>query len=205
MTGDGDRRRADTLLERAAAGEAVTSVWVPSRQLAFGRRDRRREGYDRAVTAARERGFPPTERRVGGRAVALDGTTTVALLSGGPRTSASIAERYETALERLESALASLGVQTERGEPAGAFCPGGCSLSVADGKVAGLAQRVTAEATLVGGVVVVANGEELAAVLEAVYGHLEVPFDPSTLGSVAGAGGPADPTAVVEAIERAFA
>ncbi|MEF8780706.1 MAG: lipoate--protein ligase family protein, partial [Haloferacaceae archaeon] len=72
------------------------------------------------------------------------------------------------------------------------------------GKLAGIAQRVGANSALVSGVVVVEAGGGLREVLSAVYDRLDVAFDPSTVGSVATAGGTSDPDRVVAEIEAAF-
>ena len=129
---DADRAVGDRLLEVAAAGEPAVRVWTPHRQVAFGRRDRHREGYDRAREVARERGFPPVERDVGGRAVAYDGETTLAFARATPVADfrRGTDERYERATAAVERALSDLGVPVESGEPDGAFCPGTHSLSV---------------------------------------------------------------------------
>jgi len=75
-----------------------------------------------------------------------------------------------------------------------------------DGKLAGLAQRVRADAALVSGCVVVTptDAGAIAAVTEPVYDALSVRFDPASVGSVAAAGGPANPDAVARAVEDAF-
>lgn len=200
-----DRAVTRALVEDVVeTGEPVVRAWTPHRQVAFGRRDARADGYDRARTAAEERGFPAHERRVGGRAVAYTGRT-VAFCRIEPL--ADIREgmtaRYDAALGDLRGALADLGAPLERGEPDEAFCPGSHSLS-ADGKVIGLAQRVRRGAATVGGICLVADRGPVAAVLDPVYAALEVPFDPASVGSVARAGGPDDPDRVTRAIERAL-
>lgn len=202
-----DRERTAEMLARAGeTGEAALRVWTPHRQVAFGRRDANADGFDAAVDAARERGFPPVERSVGGRAVAYAGSTLAvahALPLDDPRT--GVDARYATATARLRSALASLGVDAVAGEPPDSFCPGDHSLSVrGGGKVAGLAQRIRTDAALVAGCVVVRDRAELADVLAAVYDALDVPFYPDSVGSVAAGVGPADPTSVRRAVERAF-
>jgi hypothetical protein len=68
--------------------------------------------------------------------------------------------------------------------------------------VAGLAQRVRQDAAVVAGVVVVADPAAVATVLDPVYAALGVPFDPDSVGSVAGSGGPSDPVAAARAVER---
>jgi lipoate-protein ligase A len=197
------RRLAD-LVERT--GRPAVRAWTPPRQIAFGRRDASADGYDRARRAARERDYHPIERRVGGRAVAYTGAT-VAFVHAVPTddTRSGIQGRYERGTDRLQAALESTGAAVRHGEPPRSFCPGDHSLR-GDGKIAGVAQRVQRAVALVGGCVVVAEADErdIAAVLEPVYGALGVAFDPASVGSVEGAGGPADPERVVDAIERTF-
>lgn len=206
-TPEADAEVTADLLERAGeAGEPALRVWRPHRQIAFGRRDANDEGYDRARGIARDRGFEPVERSVGGRAVAYTGTT-LAVAHARPIADLrrGLGERYEEAVEQLRAALASIGVEAEPGEPPDSFCPGTHSLRVGDQKIAGVAQRVRQDAALVASVVVVAGDREIADVLAPVYDALGVPFDPESVGSVASAGGPADPDRVARAIEDAVA
>lgn len=199
---DEDRRVTRGLLETAGEErEPAVRVWVPHRQLAFGRRDANENGYEEARRVAEERGFPAVERGVGGRAVAYTGGT-LAFARATPIEDmrSGLDERYEAATERVREALADLGVAAERGEPADSFCPGAHSLS-SDGKIVGIAQRVTSGAALVSGIVLVADHGEIAGVLSPVYDALSIPFDPESVGSVAHAGGPGDPVRVARAIE----
>ncbi|MDG5821147.1 lipoate--protein ligase family protein [Natronococcus sp. A-GB7] len=208
---EADREVSGRLLEVAADGERAVRVWTPHRQVAFGRRDSRLEGYDRAREAARERAFPPIERSVGGRAVAYDGETTLAFARAEPIADfrRGTDERYERLTANVADALEKLGVGLERGEPDDSFCPGAHSLSTVDGngrrKIAGIAQRVRQDAALVSGILVVDNREELARALEAVYGSLEVPLEPENVGSVAAAGGPSDPERIARVLEDRLA
>ncbi|MXR40171.1 lipoate--protein ligase family protein [Halobaculum sp. WSA2] len=193
----------------SAAGESgVPSlrVWTPGRSLAFGRRDARADGYDRATAAAREHGFPPVERSVGGRAVAY-AESTLAFAHAIPLDDAraGLNDRYGDAVATLVAALRDAGADVERGEPPASYCPGDYSVRVVGGgKVAGIAQRVRQNAALVSGCVTVAERGPIRAVLAPVYDALDVPFDPESVGSVAQAGGPADPEAVRDAIEAEF-
>lgn len=193
------------LLSLAADGPVV-SVRIPRRRVAFGRRDRRLAGYDRAQEVADERGFRPVERVVGGRAVAFDGATTVAFARAEPveEERAGIAERYDRILKDVAGALADAGAAVERGEPGNSFCPGSHSLSGPGGKLAGVAQRVRADAAVAAGVLLVTADNELRGVLEGVYGALGVEFDPDSVGSIAAAGGPADPVRVRRRVEAAL-
>lgn len=211
QTIEADRDLSRRLLSIASDGESAVRVWMPHRQVAFGRRDSQLEGYDRAREVAREHGFPPVERSVGGRAVAYDGETTIAFARADPiadfRTGTD--ERYERLTAAVETVLEDHGLEIERGEPDDAFCPGTHSLSAIDAagrrrKLVGIAQRVQREAALVAGIVLVANRTELARVLEAVYGALDVPLAPSTVGSVNAAGGPAAPDRLRSRLEAAL-
>ncbi|MFD1565629.1 lipoate--protein ligase family protein [Haloarchaeobius amylolyticus] len=208
-----DRDVSRQLLSVAADGEPAVRVWVPHQQVAFGRRDARREGYERARAAASERGFPPIERDVVGRAVAYDGATTLAFTRAEPvidgRTGTT--NRYERATAALERALRTLDLEPSHGEPDDSFCPGTHSLSLgsarANGrrrKVVGIAQRVRSDAALVAGIVLVADRRGLTAVLEDVYDALDVALEPASVGTIAAAGGPSDPEPVRAAIEDAL-
>ena len=204
---EADREVTRTLADDVrGTGESVVRAWSPHRQLAFGRRDARTEGYQRAKQAAEERGFPPYERSVGGRAVAYTGTT-LAFVRVEPVADIRVGtdERYDRAIAELQDAFADLGVETYEGEPPESFCPGAHSLSVEGvGKVVGVAQRVAKGAAQVAGIVVVRDHDEIAAALEPVYEALDVPFDPATVGSVAAAGGPSESGRVARAVESAL-
>ena len=193
---------ADALDRAGERGEPAVRVWRPHRQVAFGRRDASADGYDEARRIAREKGFEPVERSVGGRAVAYTGTT-LAFARAVPIEDQrrGLQDRYDAASAAVRAALADLGVDAVPGEPDDSFCPGTHSLQAAGGKVVGIAQRVRQSAALVAGVVVVDRRAEIAGVLEPVYDALGVPFDPESVGSVAAAGGPSDPDCVALAIE----
>jgi lipoate-protein ligase A len=205
-----DRAVSDRLVERVATDrEPAVRVWRPHRQVAFGRRDARAEGYDEARAVAEQRGFPTVEREVGGRAVAYTGSTVAfARVTPVEDARSGLSGRYDAATADLLDALDSLGVDASEGEPVDSFCPGTHSVQADCGgrarKLAGLAQRVRADAAVVAGVLLVRDHEPIAAVLDPVYAALDVAFDPGSVGSVAGAGGEADPDAVVETVERAL-
>ncbi|MGQ3329703.1 lipoate--protein ligase family protein [Halorubrum sp. FL23] len=209
-----DREHTATLLARAGDGTPGLRVWTPPRQVAFGRRDARESGFDRAERLAAERGFAPIERDVGGRAVVYPGDTLAFAHAfplgdgrGDDRTLGSIPARYERATETVLEALRGLGADVSRGEPPESFCPGDHSVRAAGGgKIAGIAQRVRGDAALVAGCLVVTRGDadRIADTTAPVYDALGVPFDPDTVGSVAAAGGPERPKAVARALEGAF-
>lgn len=189
----------------ADGGGAAVRVWQPHRHVAFGRRDARASGYQAARETAREHGFPPIERRAGGRAVAYSGTT-LAFVRITPIDShrTGVQARYDRAVTDIQSALAELGVDARPGEPPAPFCPGAQSLR-ARGKLVGLAQRIGGETALVGGLVILRDHGPIASVLEPVYDALGLSFDPDSVGSIARAGGVADPRRCRRAIETALA
>jgi lipoate-protein ligase A len=196
-----DRDRTAEMLQRVVeADEPALRVWQPPKQLSFGRRDARANGYDTARETAIEYGYPPHERQTGGHAVAYTGST-VAIARAAPidEFRSGLDERYEAATKAVQRALWRLGVPAQRGEPADTFCPGNHSLSWR-GKIAGLAQRVQRDAALVGGIVVVDGHQSIAAVIQPVYEALGLPFDPDSVGSIERTGGRAEPDEVVETL-----
>jgi lipoate-protein ligase A len=200
-----DRRTTRELLDDTAEiGERAVRVWTPHRQVAFGRRDGNREGYDRARKIVAESDYVPVERSVGGHAVAYTGRT-IAFAGTEPvdDSRTGIQRRYDEVTATIREALADLGVVAESGEPDGAFCPGTHSLS-ATGKVVGLAQRVRRDAAVVSGIVLVCDHESIATVLEPIYDALDIPFRPDAVGSIARAGGTGDPAVAARRIEAAL-
>lgn len=206
-------RTAEMLTETAETGVPGVRVWQPHRQVAFGRRDSHAAGYEDAKAAAEDRGYHAIVRRVGGRAVAYTGRT-LAVASAVPigDVRRGMCDRYGELSETLVDTLSALGAEITRGEPADAYCAGSHSVSGVDatgeptGKLAGVAQRVQSGAALVAANLTVAEAdiEAVRSVLGPVYHALDVPFDPSTVGSVSTAGGPDDPAVVRGAIEDAL-
>lgn len=193
---------ADVVASVADSEVPALRIWQPPEQVAFGRRDATREGYQRARNALTRRDIPALERSTGGHAVYFTGTTLSVVLAepvGDQRT--GIERRYDETIEPLQSALAAVGVDAHRGEPAGAYCPGTHSLS-AEGKIVGLAQRVRQEVAVVAAIVVLSDHAAIASLLGPVYDALDVFFDPESVGSIGRACGTADPATVREAIEQ---
>ncbi|WP_435186005.1 lipoate--protein ligase family protein [Halobellus sp. EA9] len=202
---DADRSVLDDVVARAVDSDApALRVRTPHRQLAFGRRDARSDGYERAREVAERRGYPPIERAVGGRAVAYTGTTVAfAAVIPAEDPQQGLEDRYEAATAAVVRALRTIGAPARRGEPEASFCPGDYSVQ-GHGKIAGLAQRIGRDAARVSGIVVADSHAEIAAVLAEVYDALDVPFDPDSVGSVARSGGRAASETVIDAIVDAF-
>ncbi|MEZ5156149.1 MAG: hypothetical protein R2718_08580 [Solirubrobacterales bacterium] len=159
--------------------------------LAFGKLDRLRPGYRRAVAIAREAGYVPVERIAGGRA-AVFGPGTISLshairAGGGSGSYAGTMDRFRAAAELISSAIRDLGADGRVGEVPGEYCPGEFSVNARGRvKLAGVGQRVIVGGAHVGAVVVVRGAAAVNEVLLPVYEALELDFDPAATGSLAG-------------------
>ena len=186
---------------------ATASITPSTRHVGVTRRDTFRPGFAEAVRAAEGMGYPVLVRSAGGGATAAGaGTFGFSIIRPADEREAGrgIRARYDEAAALVLGAFSRLGVlDAEVGEVRDEFCPGDHSVRVGDReggmKVVGIAQRVTRRATSVGGIVLVEGEEELARVLERVYGALRLPFRPESVGSLRRAGYDAGVGAVIEA------
>jgi lipoate-protein ligase A len=138
-------RRDAELLEAVRAGAAppTARLWTNARSLVVARADARLPRFAAACTELERRGWPVAVRESGGTAVPHGpGVLSLSLAfrptAGAPSTLESI---YAALCAPLERALAGLGVRTERGAVAEAFCDGRYDLAVDGRKLAGTAQR----------------------------------------------------------------
>jgi octanoyl-[GcvH]:protein N-octanoyltransferase len=194
------------LLRRVAAGglEATARLYRPRATVAFGRLDALRPGFDGAVATARAHGFEPVLRLAGGRAAAYhEQSLGLDLVLPQADAFADLHAPFRLASELLSEALRSLGVDARVGEVAGEYCPGAFSVNARGRvKLVGTAQRRIRGAAVVAAAVVVRDGAPIREVLAEVYRHLEVDFDPATVGTVADELAPAD--VAVADVERAL-
>lgn len=198
-----------TIFEQVAAAQrpATVSITPSTRHVGVTRRDTFRPGFADAVRAANDENYPVLVRSSGGGATAADaGTFGFSIIRPAKEEiGRGIPERYDEAAALVLGAFSRLGLAAEVGEVRDEFCPGDHSVRVGgweDGmKLCGIAQRVTSRATSVGGIVLVEGEEELARVLEKVYGALGLPFRPGSVGSARRAGNEAP----VETFLEAFA
>jgi octanoyl-[GcvH]:protein N-octanoyltransferase len=178
------------VLQRVSAGELPETLRLtrPEAMVAFGKQDAVARGYAEAVSAARARGYDPVVRLAGGRAAVFHGGTLAlahAVPDASPRR--GIRRRFETTAGLVARALAGLGVDARVGEVPGEYCPGTYSVSArGELKLAGIGQRLIANAAHVGGVIVVSGRERVRDVLEPVYDALSLEWCPATTGDVAG-------------------
>jgi len=159
-------------------------VWAPVPALALSRLDELRPGAVAARAAAARAGLDAVTRVSGGHAVVVGPGSFCVGVAEPATTFEGTQQRYERLTEALIAALAALGVEAERGELAGEWCPGAWSIRSGNVKLAGLAQRAIKGAAWAEAVVDLAPDEHSRRVLAEVYEALELPLEPATLGSV---------------------
>lgn len=191
------------VLEEVAAGERgpVALMWTSSRYVGATRQETRLAGFEAATEAASDLGFPVLVRNSGGGAVAANrGSLSFSLTFPVEDLRHGLFERYAEGLDLIASALRRVGVDAERGEVEGEFCPG--AYSVRSGgpwgvKHAGLAQRVTRRAARLEALILVSETAEIRTVLKRFYGLLGLPFRPESIGDL-----PADVPRVIQALSE---
>ncbi|MFI7067052.1 biotin/lipoate A/B protein ligase family protein [Kribbella sp. NPDC050124] len=177
------------LVRRVSAGEVMEALRVyrpASPVVVFGRRDTRLPGFGAATQAARAAGFVPLVRAVGGRPVAY---TTEALVVDHVRYEPLAPDGLETRFKEYgllyADVLQALGIDARVGAVPGEYCPGPHSINARGVvKLVGTGQRVVRNGWLFSALVVVGDDARLRDVLTEVYRHLELPFDPASVGSL---------------------
>ncbi len=161
-----DTALSQLILDRVSAGDmpATMRLYVPGREVAFGKRDTVTAQYPAAVTAADDAGFRAVERLAGGRAAVFTEDTiafSLAVPDADPRS--TIYERFGDISEVMVAAFKRLGISSEVGEIPGEYCAGEFSVHHDHRfKLMGVGQRLAKNAAHVGGVIVV-NRTDLAA------------------------------------------
>lgn len=178
------------LMRQVARGELPPTIRLNRTGpiLAFGKLDRLRPGYRRAVAIAREAGYVPVERIAGGRA-AVFGPGTISFshaIRAGGGSYAGTRERFAAMAGLIAAAARTLGADARVGEVPGEYCPGEFSVNARGAaKLAGIGQRVIVGGAHVGAVIVVRGAGAINAVLGPVYEALELEWDPTATGSLA--------------------
>ncbi|WP_209703653.1 lipoate--protein ligase family protein [Cohnella lubricantis] len=164
----------DEWLGRCAGegGPAVCHLWRHPSALILGSRDSRLPGAAAAAQQLEADGYDVVVRHSGGAAVPLDtGVLNVSLIL--PKTSSSLSdfrEDFEKMYTLIREALAGTGRRVDKGEIAGAYCPGDYDLSIDGLKFCGIAQRRQARATIVQAFIVAeGSGQARARLVRAFY------------------------------------
>ncbi len=169
-------------LEEVASGERgpTALVWTSSRYVAVTRPEMRLPGFEEAVRAVEDLGFPVLVRNSGGGAVAAnEGSISFSMTFPVEDLRQGLHERYAEGVDLVAAALQRVGVEAEGGDVEGEFCPGAHSVrsgGLRGVKHAGLAQRVTRRAARLEALILVSGTEELIPVLERFYCFLGRPF-----------------------------
>lgn len=196
------------LLRSASRGESGGSlrVYVPGRMVAFGRRDTNRPGFPHAARACHAAGFTPVVRPSGGRAVAC--TPASLILDHVQRDVQSLGgmdARFEDYGAMLAGVLRDFDIDARVGEVPGEYCPGAHSINARGTvKLIGTAQRMVRNAWLFSSMVVLDEASVLQPLLAEVYDALEVPFDATSVGSVADEAPGVDARTVEQALIGAY-
>ena len=174
------------LLEQVAAGEldGALRIWAPEPALALSRLDELRPGAAAARAAAERAGVEAVRRVSGGHAVVVGPGSFCVGIAEPAATFEGTQERYERLTAALLRAFGAVGVQAEQGELAGEWCPGAWSIRARGVKLAGLAQRAIKGAAWADAIVDLAPDKRSRQLLVDVYAALELPLDPSTVGSL---------------------
>ena len=176
------------ILDAVSAGEmpATLRLYVPGREVAFGKRDVIASQYPAAVLAATAAGFTSVQRLAGGRAAVFSEHTiafSLAVADEDPRL--SIHERFREISGLMVDAFAALGVPSQVGEVPGEYCPGEFSVNHEHRiKLMGIGQRLAKRAAHVGGVIAVNRSDLLLQALIPVYRALDLEWRPMTTGSL---------------------
>lgn len=177
------------LLRRASRGSPgpVVRLYQPADDVvAFGRRDTLRPRFRDAVRVCRDAGFRPVVRPSGGRAVAYTSSSIVVDLVAPDRDAVGgVESRFVSLGTTYVDVLRQVGIDARLGEVTDEYCPGEFSVN-ARGlvKLVGTAQRIVRRAWLFGAVLVVDDAPRLREVYAAMYPHLDLAFDPASVGSV---------------------
>lgn len=196
---------AHALLRRAGEGEVDEALRIrrPSRPtVVFGRRDTRLPDFAGAVRAAAVAGFDTAVRVAGGRVVAYtENALVVDVVKHEPGAVAGMDDRFTSFGDAMVEALRAIGVQSRLGAVQGEYCPGAHSVNARGAvKLVGTAQRILKDAWLFSSVVVVDDAARLQQVLTEVHRHLDLPFDPDSVGTVRDE----NPALTLDDVHRAF-
>ncbi|WP_214628141.1 lipoyl protein ligase domain-containing protein [Paenibacillus agaridevorans] len=164
----------DELLCRSAGkgGPAICHLWRHPHAFVLGQKDSRMPRAKEARQWLEEGGWMTVVRNSGGAAVPLDaGVVNVSLIL--PKKNA-LDLRFHNDFERMydliAEALQSSGRLVEKGEIAGAYCPGDFDLSIEGYKFCGIAQRRQTHASIIQAFVVAeGSGRTRAELVRAFY------------------------------------
>lgn len=173
--------------ETGRGGPPLLHIWRQPRSFIIGLRDSRLPGAAKACAWLEALGYKTAIRNSGGAAVPLDaGVVNLSLIL--PKQGKGD-ERFRGDFERMyaliREALAHTGVTVDKGEIAGAYCPGDFDLSIGGRKFCGIAQRRQAHAFVVQAFVIAdGSGQERAQLVREFYDRAGKGADPGDFPQV---------------------
>nr|WP_278189584.1 lipoate--protein ligase family protein [Brevibacterium sp. ZH18] len=201
----GELAFARVLLESVKHGRrgATLRIYRPAPTVAFGARDRFLPGFPAAIEAAREHGFTPALRSLGGRAAAYHpGSLVIDHIEPSDAFIKDTTARFTGFGQDYVEVLRGIGIDARLGEIPGEYCPGEHSVNVAGRiKAIGTAQRVVSGAWLFSSSVIVEDPDPIRSVLTDVEAALGVEWDPATGGSIS----EVHPEMTTDTVAEAFA
>jgi lipoate-protein ligase A len=176
------------LLDRISQGdeEDTLRIYIPPKVIAFGPQDITSKGFNSAKIASRIHGFVPVRRIVGGRALAMSkNTIAFSLIKKSDNPRSGLIPRFIAISNSLRTVLKNLGLDANVGKIDGEYCPGDFSVNARHvKKIIGIGQRIASKATYLGGVIVLENQKSIKEILTDIYSHLEIEWNPNTVGSI---------------------
>ncbi|NIK76956.1 octanoyl-[GcvH]:protein N-octanoyltransferase [Paenibacillus castaneae] len=153
-------------------GPAICHIWRHPQAFVMGLRDSKLPGAGAAQQWLESMGWSTIVRNSGGAAVPLDlGVINISLIM--PKSDAlsfHFHDDFERMYGLIRHALEAYGCQVDKGEIAGAYCPGEFDLSINGYKFCGIAQRRQTHAYIVQAFVVAeGSGAERARLVRSFY------------------------------------
>lgn len=147
----------ELLCQKIGAGAApFAHIWRHEKAIVLGLRDRRLPNIEQAMEWLRLHGYQVGVRNSGGAAVPLDpGIVNVSLVVPNPSGRLDFKEDFELMYALIGETLRKLGLNADKGEVGGSYCPGEYDVSVRGRKICGISQRRQTKAFIVNAFVAV--------------------------------------------------
>ncbi|THF84278.1 lipoate--protein ligase family protein [Cohnella fermenti] len=163
-------------------GPAICHLWRQPQSFVMGLRDSRLPGTPEAARWLESQGYRVAVRNSGGAAVPLDpGVVNISLILPKPAVdSFQFHGDFEKMYALIATAVASTGWAVDKGEIAGAYCPGDFDLSINGLKFCGIAQRRQTRAFVIQAFVIVeGSGQARTRLVRQFYDRAASGADPA--------------------------
>lgn len=197
--------RVFAALQQRAENARLLRVTSPEALVAFSHREERLPGYMEAAKRARDHGYIPLLRPVGGTFAPMDSGSIVVEEFGYTTEGEWPQNRYQRHAELLCEVYRSFGADAHIGEVLDEYCPGRYSIHRAgEVKISGTAQRVSKRAWLVSTTVRVTSAGPLRPVIAACAQAFGTDVDPMRAGALIEDGDDESVLDVASAVLRHF-